>query len=138
MKLNKPVKTIVGLATLMYAIYPVLFFAVWLFMVFGIIMTVATSSSSSNEMPVFFFIPFMLMVPLQFCFLFLYVGLNVFYLIHVIKATDANETVRIILAIGNFFFPFLSMPIYYYLYIWSTNPPEWAMASHPNPDASLE
>ena len=133
MKLNKPVRIIVGLSTLMYALYPFLFFGVWLFMVFGIIATSATSSGPSHDMPVFFIIPFMLMFPLQFCFFFLHIGLNVFYLIHIIKATDASETVRIILAIGNFIFPFLSMPIYYYLYIWSANPPAWALTPKPNP-----
>jgi hypothetical protein len=51
-----------------------------------------------------------------------------FYLIHVIRNTKADETVRITLGLGNFFMPFIAMPIYFYLFIWLEDPPGWAAA----------
>jgi hypothetical protein len=127
MKLNKPVKVIVGLATLLYAAIPFLFFAAWLFMVLGIV-AVGASSHPSEDMPFFFVVPFLMIIPLQFCFVFLHLALNIFYMVHVIKNTDGNETIRILLAIGNFIFPYFSMPIYFYLYMWTETPPDWALA----------
>ena len=127
MKLNKPVKILVGLATLWFAIYPFLFFAVWLLM-FGGILVSAESSSSDFPLAV---IPFLAIFPLHFCTIFLSFILMAFYLVHVIKNTTGHETIRIILALGNFFMPFLSMPIYFYLFIWLENPPDWALAPKP-------
>lgn len=135
MKLNKPVKILVGLGTLWFAIYPFLFMVVWLMMVGGIFFM--SDNSRASEFP-FPMIPFFAIFPLHICTIFLSFILMAFYLIHVIKNTTGNETVRIILGLGNFFMPFLSMPIYYYLYIWSENPPDWALAPKPNPDVSLE
>lgn len=127
MKLNKPVKILVGLATLWFAIYPFLFFAVWLLMVGGIMIS---AESSSNDFPLAL-IPFFTIFPLHFCTIFLSFILMAFYLVHVIKNTTGNETIRIILALGNFFMPFLSMPIYFYLFIWLEIPPDWALAPKP-------
>lgn len=49
-------------------------------------------------------------------------ALVVFYLIHVIKNTRADETVRKILGVCMFFLPFIAMPIYYYIYLWLDTP----------------
>jgi hypothetical protein len=75
-----------------------------------------------------FMVPFFAIFPLHCLTILLQFVLMAFYLVHVIKNTNASETVRIILGIGCFFLPFIAMPIYYYLYIWREEPPEWAVA----------
>ncbi len=123
MQLNKPMKILVGLATLWLAIYPFLFFAVWLFMAMG--MGFFSTTSSGSEPP-FFMFPFFAIFPLHCFTILLQFVLMAFYLIHVIKNTKASETVRIILGVGCFFMPFIAMPIYFYIYIWLETPPAWA------------
>ena len=132
MKLGQPVKILVGLATAWFVLYPFLFFAVWLIMFLGIVFFASTASGSSAEAPFpFFILPFFAIFPLHFLTIFLYFGLIAFYLIHVIKNTTGSETVRIILGLGNFFMPFVAMPIYYYLFVWRDQPPDWARAPAP-------
>lgn len=130
MTLNKPVKILVGLGTLWFTVYPLLFIAVWLFSFVGMgffSFGAASSNAGPESMP-FFMFPFLLIFPIHFCTIFLGFILMAFYLIHVIKNTKADETVRIILGIGTFFMPFIAMPIYYYAYIWLDEPPVWAAA----------
>jgi hypothetical protein len=55
-------------------------------------------------------------------------GLQVFYLIHVIKNNQALEVLRITLGVGSFYFPFIAMPAYYLIFIWPEQPPSWALA----------
>ena len=134
MTLNKPVKILVGLGTLWFAVYPFLFMAVWLFSFAGMglwSMDAPNPNTGPESMP-FFMFPFLLIFPIHFCTIFLGFILMAFYLIHVIKNTKADETVRIILGIGTFFMPFIAMPIYYYVYIWLDEPPAWA-AAKPKP-----
>jgi hypothetical protein len=124
MRLSKPIKILVGLGTAWLTIYPFLFLEVWLTMVLGMVFM----SGSSNDSQPFFLIPFFAIFPLHFLTIFLQFFLDVFYLIHVIKNTTASETLRIILGVGPFFLSFIAMPIYYYLYIWRDQPPDWAIA----------
>ena len=124
MILNKPVKILIGLGTAWFAIYPFLFFAVWLSMVLGMGFL---PQGAEGEFPLFM-VPFFAIFPLHCLTILLQFVLMAFYLVHVIKNTNASETVRIILGIGCFFLPFIAMPIYYYLYIWREEPPEWAVA----------
>ncbi|RPI91312.1 MAG: hypothetical protein EHM40_16115 [Chloroflexi bacterium] len=125
MNLTKPVKIIIGIATLWYVLYPILFIG-GMFMSMGMLPFLERSGLSDGPFTMFPF--FGIIFPLHFCTIFVGLGLMAFYLVHVIKNTRGNETIRIILAIGNYVMPFISMPIYYYLYIWLENPPEWAAA----------
>ena len=129
MNISKPYKILIGIGTIWFALYPLLFMAVWflMFLGMGFMPLLAGGSSSPNPEAPFMIFPFFgIIFPLHFCTIFLGFGLMVFYLIHVIKNTKADEAVRIILGVGCFFLPFIAMPIYYYLYIWQDNPPEWA------------
>ena len=122
MDLNKIVRILIGLATAWVTLYPVLFFAAWLTMFQSIAFTPATSRLE----PPPFFSAFTLILPVHCLTILLYMALIVFYLIHVIRNTNASETIRIILGVGIFFLPFVAMPIYYYLYIGRDQPPIWA------------
>lgn len=133
MTLSKPWKITVGLATLWLVLYPLLFFAVWLIMFIGMPLSFMFSVPLEGDvsmpiLPFFSFVPFFCIFPLHFLTIFIAIGLMAFYLIHVIKNTKANDTVRIILGVGCFFMPFIAMPVYYYAYIWQDEPPAWATA----------
>jgi hypothetical protein len=130
MTLSKPVKFLVGIATFWYALY-LLLTLIGILILFGFVFLSLSqgSESISNLGMLFTRIPsFELMLPVHFCSLFLEVGLLIFYLIHTIKNTKASDSLRIVLGLGHLFLPFIAMPIYYYLYIWQENPPEWAAA----------
>ena len=81
---------------------------------------------------------FELLLPIHFCSLFLEVGLFIFYLVHTIKNKNASDSLRIVLGLGHLFLPFVAMPIYYYLYIWRENPPEWAVVKERSIDQFVE
>ncbi|MBN1303075.1 MAG: hypothetical protein JXA13_01470 [Anaerolineales bacterium] len=127
MQLNKPVKVLIGLATLWFVLYPFLFLIVWLTMAAGLSLGPLLADAAGMEVPLFSMVPFMAVFPLHLCTICIQFALLAFYLAHVIKNTEADETVRIILGIGNFYMPFLSMPVYYYAFIWRDTPPEWAL-----------
>lgn len=129
MTITKPYRILIGLATIWYTLYPLLFMAVWFLMFFGMgfMPLIASRGDIPNPEAIpFFGFPFFAIFPLHFCTIFIGFGLMVFYLIHVIKNTKADETVRVILGVGNFILPFIAMPVYFYLYIWMENPPAWA------------
>jgi len=121
MNISKPIKVLIGIATLWFAVYPVIFVGV-IMISMGVLPLLANKGGSPDP----FFPIFGLIFPVHFCTIFIGFGLMVFYLIHVIKNTKADETIRIILGVGCFFLSFVAMPIYYYLFIWLENPPEWA------------
>ncbi|MFC2046158.1 hypothetical protein ACFLTC_01380 [Chloroflexota bacterium] len=126
MKLNRPLRIAIGFATVWQALYPLLFLAVWLSMVPGMVDFELAPATAPEESIPFFPVAFLAIIPLHCLTMVLQIGLMGFYLAHIIKNTAASETLRIILGIGVFLMPFVAMPVYYYLYIWSDEPPEWA------------
>jgi hypothetical protein len=130
MKLSKPIKVIVGLATAWIVIYPLLFLAIWFLMAFGIFFSAGFQAAEASEVPPPAMLPFGLffgIFPVHCLTILLNFALIPFYLIHVIKNTAAAEAVRIILGVGIFFMGFIAMPVYFYLYIWREQPPAWAL-----------
>jgi hypothetical protein len=124
MRLSKPVKILVGLASVWIVIFPILFMALWVIGVFGIEMS-ARGSYNSAPSPLFG-LCFLAIFPLQCLYIFLQIGTSAFYLVHVIKNDTAIEVVRVILGVGVFYMPFLAMPIYFLIYIWPDETPQWA------------
>jgi hypothetical protein len=128
MTMSKPVRILVGIATFWYALY-LLLTVIGILILFGFVLVTLLQGGESvlNLRVLFTRIPgFELMLPVHVCSLFLEVGLLIFYLIHTFKNTKASDAMRIVLGLGHLFLPFVAMPIYYYLYIWRVNPPEWA------------
>jgi hypothetical protein len=122
MQISKPIKILVGLGTIWYALYPLLFLAVWLFMFSSFFLPITFEGSE----PPFFMLPFFAIFPLHLFTMLLGFGLMAFYLVHVIRDRRGSETVRIILGVGCFFMPYLAMPVYYYIFIWRDALPAWA------------
>ena len=128
MTLSKPVRILVGIATFWYALYLLLtivsmliFFGYVLFALLAGGETISTLGTLFRQI-----LSLEFMLPIHVCSLILEVGLLIFYLVHTIKNTKASDSMRIVLGLGHLFLPFVAMTIYYYLYIWKENPPEWA------------
>lgn len=131
MTLNKPVTILVGIATFWYAVY-LLLMIVSIVVLLGYVLTALLAggeSVSQLRMLLIQILSLEFMLPVHVCSLSLEVGLLIFYLIHTIKNTRASDAMRIALGLGHVFLPFVAMPIYYWLYIWRENPPEWAAVS---------
>jgi hypothetical protein len=130
MTLSKPVRILVGMATFWYALYLLLTVAgIVLFFGYVFLALLAGGESISNLRTLFAqILSLEFLLPIHVCSLSLEVGLLIFYLVHTIKNTKASDSMRIVLGLGHLFLPFVAMPIYYYLYIWKENPPEWAAA----------
>jgi hypothetical protein len=128
MRLSKPVRILVGIATFWYAFY-LLLTILGIVVFFGyVFVTLMVGDETVANLPRLFrdILSLEFMVPIHVCSLSLEVGLLIFYLIHTIKNMKASDALRIALGLGHVFLPFVAMPIYYYLYIWRENPPEWA------------
>jgi hypothetical protein len=62
------------------------------------------------------------------CSSFLQLGLTAFYLAHVILNKTGNDILRVVLGIFVFIFPYVAMPVYYFIYILPEYTPQWALA----------
>jgi hypothetical protein len=124
MKMNKPLKMILGLATGAYALFQVFFIPIWLLSVF----TAMLSINTRGDPPPIFFFTFFGMFPLICLFNVLHFVLLPVYIIHIIKNAAGNEVYRILIGIGLFFLPWLALPVYFLISIWPENPPSWALA----------
>jgi hypothetical protein len=130
MTLSKPLRIVIGIATFWYALYLLLTIAgIVLFFGYVFLALFAGGESISNLRTLFAqILSLEFLLPIHVCSLSLEVGLLIFYLVHTIKNTKASDSMRIVLGLGHLFLPFVAMPVYYYLYIWKENPPEWAAA----------
>jgi hypothetical protein len=120
MKLSKPVKIIIGILTLFVVLYPfVIMPAFMFFFMFNFTIPVLeTSAVPTIEMIDSFFPLMMAFYPLMMCFSGIQLGLQIFYIIHIIKHKALEDTFRILFAIGSFMMPYVAMPIYFIVYLW--------------------
>ena len=126
MKLNKTWKVIIGLLTGWTLLYPFLFIFLW----FGFMgrFFLAGDPSFMPEEEVFGMMkPFFYIMPILILSSFVQMGLTIFYLIHTILNKEGTDTMRILLGIGLFVMPYISMPLHYFVYILPETPPEWAL-----------
>ncbi len=131
MTLSKPVRILVGVGTVWIILYPLLFLAFWFSMMTGFM------SSQDPEPPFLFFSLFPAIFPVHCLTFIIQFALMAFYLFHIIKNTAASEVLRVILGVGTFFMPYIAMPVYYYLYIWREQPPQWALAKETRSGSAL-
>jgi hypothetical protein len=125
MKLNESAKNAIGLGTAWIVIFPFLFiFVCCLMIVIGF--TTLNQNESSPFITLFssFFLPL-------YCLTFLLqLGLMAFYLTHLYKNEVISETWRIIMGLGIVFMSLVTMPAYYYLYLWLEEPPKWTQSKN--------
>ncbi len=113
--MSKPVKVILGIATLWPFVYLLVFMGFWLYMVlWGV-----SHQESTKEIPVVFIGVFIL----HFITMIWTWGLLAIYICNVFKndrvATDKKALWAVVLFFGNM----IAMPIYWYLYIWREDEP---------------
>lgn len=120
MNINKPVKILIGFLTVFAVIFP--FFIIPIFMMsfmFSSGFPFFDPQSVPNPNEIQFMLPVMMVsFPLMMCYSFVQLGLQIFYVIHVIKNTAINDAYRILFAIGTFMLPYVAMPVYFFLYVW--------------------
>ena len=134
MKLSLTQKRIVGAATFWVLLYPFLFVAVW-FAAFAGIMATAISR---QEPPIALFALMFCFMPFHFLTIALSLGLMVFYWAHIIKNNAASDTWRILFGVTIFWFGYFVMPVYFVLFVWRDETPNWARAVPPPSPAPHE
>jgi hypothetical protein len=136
MTLSKSVRILVGIATFWYGVYLLLTIVSIIILLGYVFVALLAGGESVSQLRMLLMqiLSLEFMLPVHVCSLFLEVGLLIFYLIHTIKNTRASDVMRIALGLGHVFLPFVAMPIYYYLYIWREDPPEWAASKERKAD----
>jgi len=125
MKINMPMKIILGILTAWVVIYPIIFFLAWIVMVFSFASQANQNTSEPNGLALLVFPVFFIII----CSAFLQIGLEIFYIVHIILNKVGGDFLRALLGVGLVFFPFIAMPVYYFIYILPEIPPKWAQIS---------
>jgi hypothetical protein len=128
MRINKTIKIWLGFLSAWVVIAPFLGVAAWFVFMFSIIGLSESQVAPENLLIPAVFLPFFL---LMMCTSFLQMGLSAFYLTHIILNKTGNDVLRVVLGILVFFFPYIAMPIYFFVYLWPEKPPQWALAVNP-------
>lgn len=113
--MSKPIKLILGLATLWPLVYMFIFMAFWFYMVLGI--ASQSEERTSASIPTWF-VAIFVMHGITMLVIF---ALLVIYIVNVFRndrvAKDKKALWAVVLFLGNM----IAMPIYWYLYIWPSN-----------------
>lgn len=119
MQLSRRGSITLGVVTAAAVIGPLLFAGLMVALMFFLVFVAAGAEATNNAGPVFLpFGIFFVIMPIQFLLVFLLLGLQVFYFVHLVRNVTAPELTRILLGLGFFFLPQLAMPIYYCMYVW--------------------
>lgn len=120
MTLTRRQKILAGLVTAWALFYPFLFFALALLLTLGV--SVLPVDPQSPGPPLLFSAIF----PLHCLTILITLGLMVFYMAHIVRNTLVSDNLRVIFGVGVFLMPYLTMPIYYYYFIWREDIPTWS------------
>jgi hypothetical protein len=106
--MSKPIKILIGLATC----WPVIYLGVFFFAVFS---TLPSTGAGGGAPPGDLF---SVILPLHLITMLWIVGLTVFYIVDVFRNRAVTDDKRVLWAVVLFMGNMISMPIYWYLYIW--------------------
>lgn len=121
MNINKPTKILVGVLTALEVLFPFIILpGLMMLLMFGSFFPLFDSPAAMRPETLFrSFMPVMMVFyPTMMCFTVVQFGLQIFYIIHEIKNKALADNHRILFAIGTFFLPHITMPIYYIAYLW--------------------
>lgn len=131
MTLSKPVKILIGALTAFGVLFPFLVMPIFfmLFMVTtGFPFLEPQSVPNPNEMDAM--IPIMLLIyPLMMCFTIVQFGLQIFYIVHIVKNRILGDTPKVLYTLGTFFMPFIAMPVYFIASLWNYEPQDFQIPS---------
>jgi hypothetical protein len=121
--LSKPLKIFIGIATVLYLLFPIIFFLLFLFYV----LPTYLGSTNADDLLMLYENIFVASIPLGCIVFTIIIGLLAFYVTHAIKNKNASEMIRLISVFAIFMFPYIGMPAYYVVFILMPNPPSWAL-----------
>ena len=111
-KLSRPVKLLLGVATL----WPLLYFGVFVAVWFTLFLAIAQQAgpSGADGPPGWFLALF----PLHCLTILLSIGLLIVYIVDVFKNDRIARDMKALWAVVLFMGGFIAMPVYWYLYFW--------------------
>ncbi len=108
--LSRPVRIWLGIASFL----PFLTIGLMVLAFIGTAFLMVAAGNNHSFLPW----PFFLMFPVVIFINLLYMGLMVFYIIHIINSSRVPHDQQALWVLLLFFLNFLVMPVYWYLYIW--------------------
>lgn len=112
MTLNKPAKIVLGIFTFLPLIFGIGSF------IFAVHQIVSIVFSEDPAMPFMLLSYLSHVVPYLFILFPLYLGLGIFYLVHIIRNNYFDSEKRILWIIVLFILHAFAMPVYWYAHIW--------------------
>lgn len=109
--MNNGLKITLGLFTIWPFLYLIIFFCA----MFGMMMSDFSGGGPSPDPPA----AMMIILPLHFLTMLEIFALLVIYIVHVFKTDRVREDKKALWAVVLFLGHMISMPIYWYLYIWN-------------------
>ncbi len=128
MKVSSGAKIILGLLTALLVISPFLLVVIWFLFIFSFA-GVAQSQVQPTTIP--YFSGFFGFILVAILYGIVHLGLQVFYIVHIVMNKTGNDVLRSVLGVGMFLFSIIAMPAYYLIYILPENPPQWALNANP-------
>jgi hypothetical protein len=121
LELSRPVKLLVGAATLWPLVWMFCFFGFFAFMMF---LTAGQGGRGNHHMPneELVFPLFALLFLLHGLTMFIMIGLLVFYIIHIIKNPALSDNMKILWVLILFFGSIVGMPVYWCMHVWPERP----------------
>lgn len=112
MKLNKPAKIVLGIFTFLPLIFGI---GSFLFVVYQI-MSIMVSEDPTMPLMLLSYLGYV--IPYLLFFFLIYLGLGIFYLVHIVQNKSLDNEKRILWVIVLIILNGISMPVYWYVHIW--------------------
>jgi hypothetical protein len=118
MKLNKPSKIVLGILTFLPLIFGITSFVIAIYQVMSLLF------SEDPAMPLMLLSYLGYVIPYLFLFFLVYLGLGIFYIVHIVQNKLLDNEKRILWVIVLIAFNGIAMPIYWYVHIWKEHSSE--------------
>ena len=102
-----------------FTAWPILYMALFMCMVFGMMFWMELGRHEGRAEPPMFML---LILPLHFLTMLVMLALLVFYIVHVFKSDRVPQDQKALWAVVLFLGNAIAMPVYWYLYIWRDPP----------------
>jgi flagellar basal body-associated protein FliL len=127
MKLNKPAKIVLGILTFLPLIFGIGFFIVAVFQILSMMF------SEDPAMPLMLFSYMSYVLPYLFLLLPIYLGLGIYYLVHIIQNNYFDSEKRLLWIVILFILHAIAMAVYWYVHIWRDH-----SSDNSNPDTPIK
>ncbi len=116
MTLSKSSKIILGILTFLPLIVGVGS------VIFGIVQMISLFFSEDPTMPMLFLSYLVHIIPYLFFFFLIYLGLGIFYLVHIIQNKSLDSEKKFLWIVVLIVLNTITMPVYWFIYIWKDEP----------------